>query len=89
MVFKMKKLSRISLHTEMAKREQNMLRGGSCSCTCTCGYGCPCKYAGDKEGPNDSYYGGSSVQDNNNHNMWNTSASAKSNWPMGKLQTQD
>ena len=52
----MKKLKKISLQNlvqdEMAKREQNMLKGGVCACST----GCPCAYAGSQTGPNDSYY---------------------------------
>ena len=58
----MVKLPKLSLHdfshAEMASKEQNALRGGAylrCACCTNCG----CKYAGKKEGPNDSYYGGS------------------------------
>lgn len=83
----MKKLSRITLHNlsqaELAKREQNLLKGGYCSCTCSCGYGCPCKYAGDKEGPDDSFYGGSNFTDNNNANMHNLSAKTSNGATMG------
>lgn len=64
----MKKLKKISLQNlvqdEMAKREQNMLKGGVCACA---GY-CPCAYAGAQEGPNDSYYGGASTNANENAN---------------------
>lgn len=60
----MKKLSKISLHTlsqaELAKREQNVLRGGDWAC-CT---NCSCRYEGSQEGPDDSFYGGSSTEDN-------------------------
>lgn len=58
----MKKLGKLNLHnlaqSEMAKREQNVIRGGACGCPC------PCSYAGPKEGPGDSHYGGSSSEDN-------------------------
>ena len=62
----MKKLSKISLHNlsqaELAKREENLLKGGK---SCACIGACLCMYAGDKEGDNDSFYGGSSSDDNN------------------------
>lgn len=65
------KLGKISLQNlskaEMEKKEQNMLRGGQ-SCKCNCFNNCPCKYAGAQEGPNDSYYGGSSTQSNQSAN---------------------
>lgn len=65
----MKKLKKISLQNlvqdEMAERELNMLKGG----TCVCSTGCPCAYAGSQTGPNDSYYGGSSTDDNANANI--------------------
>lgn len=63
----MKKLNRISLTSiskaEMEKREQNLVRGGYCSFMWVGNGGCPCLYEGEKEGPNDSYYGGSSHED--------------------------
>lgn len=59
----MKKLSRISLHNlsqaEMAKREQNLLKGGV-DLPCVCALACTCRYAGPKENEYDSFYGGSS-----------------------------
>ena len=64
----MKKLSKISLHNlsqaELAKREENLLRGGgnSTNIPCVCVVGCTCLYAGEQEGPDDSYYGGSSKE---------------------------
>ena len=65
------KLSKISLlqlsKAELERREQNMLRGGN-TCTCDCVGRCPCKYAGPQEGPDDSYYGGSSTEDNSRAN---------------------
>lgn len=73
------KLGKISLQNlskaEMEKKEQNMLRGGQ-TCYCACVNNCPCKYAGAQEGPNDSYYGGSSTQANKdaNHGKLTTSA---------------
>lgn len=67
----MKKLSKISLHNlsqaELVKREQNMLKGGGDFWT-VCATNCGCKYAGDKEDSNDSYYGGSSTNDNSSAN---------------------
>lgn len=66
------KLSKISLlqlsKAEMERREQNMLRGGENSCICGCSTRCGCKYAGPQEGPDDSYYGGSSTEDNSRAN---------------------
>lgn len=60
----MKKLGKLNLHnlaqSEMAKREQNVIRGGVCGCVGVC----YCKYAGEKEGPYDDFYGGSSTDDN-------------------------
>lgn len=71
----MKKLKKISLQNlvqdEMAKREQNMLKGGTCACVSVC----LCHYAGTQEGPNDSYYGGSSSNDNGNANDSQSTAS--------------
>lgn len=68
----MKTLKKISLHdlsqAEMTKREENMLKGGGDLpqvCVTTCG----CKYAGDKEGDDDSFYGGSSKAVNGDWNM--------------------
>lgn len=59
----MKKLSKISLHNlsqaELVKREQNMLKGGF-DLPQVCIVICSCKYAGEKEGPGDSFYGGQS-----------------------------
>ncbi len=67
----MKKLGKLNLHhlgqAEMAKKEMNALKGGIsciCSCMCQCDNTCGCKYAGSQEGPNDSFYGGSSVSAN-------------------------
>lgn len=63
----MKKLSKINLHNlsqvELSKREESLLKGG-CECTCRCGTNCGCLYAGEKENDQDSYYGGSSTNDN-------------------------
>lgn len=57
----MKHLSKIGLHdlsqAELAKKEQDLVRGGSlCGCVAVCG----CLYFGPKEDDNDSFYGGSS-----------------------------
>lgn len=66
----MKKLNRINLHNlsqaELAKREENLLKGGnSCQCDAACGgRNCGCLYAGTQTGNNDSHYGGSSSNDN-------------------------
>ncbi len=64
----MKQLNRIKLHklsqAELAEKEEKQLVGGQCGCI---GF-CLCMYAGDKEGPNDSFYGGSSSNDNDNAN---------------------
>ncbi len=52
----------------MAKKEQNMIKGGqNCGCACLTNP-CPCKYAGPQEGPDDSFYGGSSKEDNQDAN---------------------
>lgn len=74
----MKKLGKLNLHNlsqaEIAKKEMNALKGGlscDCSCMCQCSYSCECKYAGAQEGPNDSFYGGSSVMDNGKANHVN------------------
>jgi len=58
----MKKLSSLKLTSlyvdELNQQEQNSLKGGCIFCSCGC------KYYGPKEGPTDSYYGGSSDSDN-------------------------
>ncbi len=58
----MKTLKKINLlnlsQTELVKREKSMLKGGVIL-PCVCVIGCTCKYAGPKEGPDDSFYGGS------------------------------
>lgn len=71
----MKKLKNLSLHrlgqAEMTKKEMNALTGGAsclCYCHCACSSYCGCKYAGEQEGPGDSYYGGSSTSANNDAN---------------------
>lgn len=75
----MKKLKKISLQNlvqdEMAKREQNMLKGGACACATGCG----CAYAGEQSGPNDSYYGGSSTDDNADANAANVASGTSKN----------
>ena len=68
----MKHLKRISLHNlsqaELSKREENLLRGGeytydaSGPLPCACIVGCTCLYEGEKEGPDDAYYGGASKE---------------------------
>lgn len=62
-----KTLRKISLHNlsqaEMTKREENMLKGGQ-EFPGVCITPCGCKYAGDKEGDDDSFYGGSSTSSN-------------------------
>lgn len=66
----MKKLNRINLHNlsqaELAKREENLLKGGSsCECDTACGgRNCGCLYAGEQTDNKDSYYGGSSSNAN-------------------------
>lgn len=76
------KLGKISLQNlskaEMEKKEQNMLRGGQ-SCNCKCFNNCPCRYAGAQEGPNDSYYGGSSTQSNESANGTKLYSNASNN----------
>ena len=69
----MKKLNKLKLHdfskTELMKSQQNVIRGGaSCYCHCTVECNCPCSYEGTQEGPDDSYYGGSTTADNNSTN---------------------
>ncbi len=76
------KLSKISLlqlsKAEMERREQNLLRGGQTYiCKCMCSSSCGCKYAGPQEGPDDSYYGGSSTEDNAAANKGHLDVSAR------------
>ncbi len=64
----MKKLGKLKLNqiskVELEKRELNILKGGVlCACACA-GSNCSCAYAGIQDGPDDSYYGGSSDSDN-------------------------
>jgi natural product precursor len=54
---------------ELEKRQMNVLRGGVCPCVCSAD--CGCLYYGPQEGPNDSYYGGSSFEDNGDANAYN------------------
>ncbi|WP_080903068.1 TIGR04149 family rSAM-modified RiPP [Parabacteroides sp. Marseille-P3160] len=65
----MKKLGKLHLHdlskAEMEKREQNLIKGGSCVSACLCG----CRYSGTQSDPTDSYYGGSSNIDNGDSNL--------------------
>lgn len=67
----MKKLQKLSLmsfsQTEMEKRQLNTIRGGW-GCPMDCDTECACAYAGEQEGPDDSYYGGSSSEDNSDAN---------------------
>lgn len=69
--FTMKKMTKISLHNlgqaELAEKEQKLLKGGVC--VCVGGAYCPCRYAGSQEGPDDSFYGGSGVDDNSEANF--------------------
>ena len=71
----MKKLSKISLHNlsqaELAKREENLLKGGNQRITITCYSSCPCAYAGEQEDENDSHYEGASTIDNADANLAN------------------
>lgn len=63
----MKKLGKIKLNRlekiDLEKREMNMVKGGSCACVGTC-HDCSCAYAGEQCSSGDSYYGGSSSNDN-------------------------
>lgn len=67
----MKTLKKINLlnlsQTELTNKEKGMLKGGG-YVICVCRKNCGCKYAGDKEGADDSFYGGSSVDDNSDAN---------------------
>lgn len=64
-------MTKLSLHdlsqAELAKKEQNLVRGGSARCGC--GITCGCLYAGPKEDENDSFYGGSSFYANEDANV--------------------
>lgn len=70
----MKELKRISLSAlsakELSARQQSALKGGCFWCWCSCG----CKYAGEQEGSDDSYYGGSSTASNDSANDSNKDA---------------
>lgn len=67
----MKKLQKLSLlkfsQAEMEKQQLNAIRGGR-GCPMDCNTDCPCLYAGEKEGPDDAYYGGASTNDNQSAN---------------------
>ncbi len=66
-----RKISLVSISKEELDRStQRLLYGGKvCICTATCTSGCGCMYAGPQEGPDDSFYGGSSTAANNNANV--------------------
>ena len=69
----MKHLSKINLHNlsqaELSKKEEALLKGGEYTYEagtqpqCVCAIACPCLYEGEKEGPDDAYYGGASRED--------------------------
>lgn len=93
----MKNLKSLKLHrlgeAEMTKREMNALTGGTlsvcvccCSCSCSCSSSCSCKYAGEQEGPDDSYFGGSSTTDNSSANEYNAKVDTENS---GKNKTND
>lgn len=69
----MKKLTRIHLHNlsqaELAKKEENLLKGGF-NCACAGGAYCPCAYAGKQTDKNDSYHGGSGTVANSEANFF-------------------
>ena len=81
----MKKLSKINLHNlsqaELSRREENLLRGGNepeidgGTLPCVCVMACSCLYAGEQEGPDDSYYGGSSKEVSGYASVYDFSAS--------------
>ena len=81
----MKKLNRINLHklsqAELAKREENLLRGGS-SLPCLCVIACPCKYAGAQEGPDDDFYGGVSTDEQYDYRQPNDLGASMTNAPV-------
>lgn len=68
----MKKLTRIHLHNlsqaELAKREENMLKGGI-DYPCVCMMLCSCKYEGTPEKPSDYFHGTASKVDTDNANQ--------------------
>lgn len=70
----MKNLSKLKLNNlsqnEIRKAEQKMVFGGDYTLPEVVVYAkyCHCLYAGAQEGPNDSYYGGSSKHDNSQAN---------------------
>ena len=67
----MKTLKKINLlnlsQTELANKEKGMLKGGG-YLICVSRKNCGSKNAGDKEWADDTYYGGSSVNDNSDAN---------------------
>lgn len=71
-ILKELKLSQLS-KAELNIKQQNVLRGGVGTCACICignVCSCACAYYGEQEGPDDSYYGGSSTADNGNANSY-------------------
>lgn len=74
----MKRLTKLSLHdlsqAELAKKEQDLIRGGS---NCGCIGICPCLYSGPQENDNDSFYGGSSQFANEDANVTQNGNSVK------------
>lgn len=75
----MKKLTKLSLHdlsqAELAKREQELIKGGQCACVSVC----LCAYAGPQEGPEDDYYGGSSTDANGRANDQKSTSAVSAN----------
>ena len=75
----MKKLTKLSLHdlsqAELARREQELIKGGRCACVSVC----LCTYEGPQEGPNDDFYGGSSSNANDKANSQNSVSSTSNN----------
>jgi natural product precursor len=69
----MKEVNKLKLtqlnKAELEKRQMNVLRGGV-TCGCVCAGDCGCLYYGPQDGPNDSYYGGSSTEDNGDANAY-------------------
>jgi natural product precursor len=68
----MKKINKLSLtqltKAELEKRQMNAIKGG-CACPGSCG----CLYAGPQCPSGDSYYGGSSTEDNYGANSYHNS----------------
>ena len=66
----MKKINKLSFFdfekNKIEKTRQQSITGGidCCMCYTTCG----CLYAGSQEGPDDPYWGGSSIEDNRTAN---------------------